>query len=99
MPVLSRASIKDTSANKPLFEQLARLAPTSLRTIRDLNLLTSEFLGVLPNPQDAIPERYQPIRDAIIEEMKHQPLTPTHSEDPMRLPSICCKPEIHLRSC
>ena len=67
VPELSRASIKDTPANKPLFEQLAELAANSLYTIRDLKLLTGEFLGVLPNPQDSIPDRYQPIRTAIID--------------------------------
>lgn len=77
---LSRASIKDRPVNKPLFDQLAQLAATSLHAIRDLGLLTGEFLGVLPNPQDSIPERYQSIRTAIIEEMKQKPLTPTHSK-------------------
>lgn len=80
VPVLSRASIKETDANKPLFEQLAKLAADSLHTVRDLGLLSAEFLGVLPNQQDAIPFRYQPIQVAIINEMKNEPLTPTHSK-------------------
>ena len=78
--VSSRASIKDSPVNKPLFDQLAQLAATSWHAIRDLGLLTSEFLGVLPNREDPIPDRYKPIRDAMIEEMKDQPLTPTHSK-------------------
>ena len=80
VPELSRASIKDTSANEPLFKQLADLAATSLHAIRDLKLLTGEFLGVLPNPQDSVPARYQPIRTAIIDKMKHWPLTPTYAK-------------------
>lgn len=79
VPELSRASIKETKANLPLFEQLAVVASGSLHRIKDLGLLTSEFLSVLPNPQDEIPARYQRIRTAIIEEMKSQPLTPTYS--------------------
>lgn len=79
VPELSRASIKETPVNDPLFEQLAKLAATSLHRIRDLNLLTGDFLGVLPNPQEVIPPRYQTIRAAIIEEMNKEPLTPTHS--------------------
>lgn len=79
VPELSRASIKETDANKPLFEQLAQLAAASLHTIRDLGLLSGDFLGVLPNPQDVIPSRYQLIRAAIIEEMNNKPLTPTHT--------------------
>ena len=78
VPELSRASIKEAKANIPLFEQLATLSATALHRIRELGLLTPEFLAVLPNPQDQIPLRYQGIRAAIIEEMKSQPLTPTH---------------------
>jgi len=78
VPELSRASIKETPANEPLFEQLAALAAASLHIIRKLKLLTVDLLGVLPNPQDAIPLRYQPIRLAIVDEMDGNPLTPTH---------------------
>jgi hypothetical protein len=78
VPELSRASIKETKANGPLFEQLAALAAKSLHHIKDLGLLTAEFLAVLPNPQDQVQPRYQGIRTAIVEEMKVQPLTPTH---------------------
>jgi hypothetical protein len=78
IPELSRASIKETPANDPLFEQLAELCGQSLHKIKDLGLLTPDFLAILPNPQDQIPPRYQPIRSAIIEEMKSSPLTPTH---------------------
>lgn len=78
VPELSRASIKETKANEPLFEQLAALCAQSLHNIRDLGLLTPDFLAILPNPQDQMPPRYQPIRSAIIEEMKSANLTPTH---------------------
>jgi hypothetical protein len=80
VPELSRASIKETASNDPLFKQLARLSATSLHCIRELNLLSVGFLGVLPNPQDDIPPRYQSILSAIVEEMKNNPLTPTHSK-------------------
>ena len=80
VPELSRASIKETTANNPLFKQLASLAAASLHFIRDQNLLTGDFLGVLPNPLDTIPTRYQPIRAAILTEMNEQSLTPTHSK-------------------
>ena len=80
VPELSRASIKETDANLPLFEQLTTLVVKSLYEIRNLSLLTADFLSVLPNPQDSIPKRYQRFRDAIIEEMNEQPLTPTHEE-------------------
>jgi len=79
VPELSRASIKETKANTPLFEQLAALAAKSLHHVKELGLLTPEFLAVLPNSQDQVPARYQGIRSAIAEEMKVQPLTPTHA--------------------
>jgi len=78
VPELSRASIKETSANNPLFEQIAELSASSLYSIRDLKLLTGEFLGVLPNLQDAVLKRYEPLRAAIIAEMNNNPLTPTY---------------------
>ena len=78
VPELSRASVKETPANTPLFTQLARLCANSLHRIRDLGLLNAEMLGVLPNKQDAIPKRYQEIREAIINELHSEALTPTH---------------------
>jgi hypothetical protein len=80
VPELSRASVKETPANLPLFRQLASLTAGSLHKVRDLGLLTVDFLAVLPNPQDQIPVRYQGIRLAIIEEMNAKPLTPTHNK-------------------
>src|SRR5207248_1753643 len=52
VPELSRASVKETPANLPLFQQLASLTAASLHQIRDLGLLTVDFLSVLPTPQD-----------------------------------------------
>jgi hypothetical protein len=78
--VLSRASIKDSSANERLFDHLAKLVATSLHPVKELGLLTGEFLKVLPSPQDPIVPRYQRVRDAIIQEMRNQPLTPTHAK-------------------
>lgn len=80
VPELSRASIKDTPANKPLFDQLAMLTASSLHAIRDLGLLSSDFLGVLPNPQDSLGVRYVPIRAAICKAMNDERLTPTHAK-------------------
>ena len=80
VPELSRASIKETPANEPLFEQLAALAAASLHLVRDHGLLTLDFLSVLPNKQDSIPDRYQAIRAAIVGEMNNEALTPTHGK-------------------
>jgi hypothetical protein len=80
VPELSRASIKDTPANKPLFGQLATLIAHSLFTIRDLGFMNADFLAVLPNSNDVIPDRYKCIRKAIVDAMNEQPLTPTHTK-------------------
>lgn len=80
VPELSRASIKETPANKPLFDQLATLVASSLHPIRDLGLLTTDFLGVLPNQQDQLGQRYVGIRDSIIAAMNDEPLTPTYAK-------------------
>lgn len=86
VPELSRASVKETDTNNPLFEQLAKLTSSSLHLIRDLGLLNGEFLGVLPNSNDSIPARYQVIRRVIIDAMNNEPLTPTylHSHAPAK---------------
>lgn len=78
VPELSRASIKDSPENEPLFKQLASLAAQSLHEVKSLGLLSAEFLSVLPNNDDAVEQRYRVIRSAIISEMREQPLTPTH---------------------
>ncbi len=77
VPELSRASIKNTPENTPLFEQLARLSASALHVIKDLGLLSGDFLAVLPNNDDPLPERYKIIRTAVIAEMKAQALVPT----------------------
>ncbi|TWU41888.1 sacsin N-terminal ATP-binding-like domain-containing protein [Novipirellula artificiosorum] len=80
VPELSRASVKETVANEPLFEQLARLSASSLHSIRDLRLLTADFLGVMPNSKETLPERYHIFRAAIINEMDSEALTPTFNK-------------------
>ncbi len=79
VPDPSRASIKENKVNQPVFENIAKLASESLSNIRDMGLLTSDFLGVLPNPQDELPENFSCIREAIINEMRNHSLTPTFS--------------------
>ena len=78
VPELSRATIKETPANHPLFRQLAEVCAASLHQIRKLGLLTTEFLSVLPHPNDQIPPRYEGIRLGIVDEMNTKPLTPTY---------------------
>lgn len=78
VPELSRASIKQTPANEPLFDQLAALTAQSLFQIRDLGLLNTDFLGVPPNSEDQLGAPYERIRDAVIAAMNDEALTPTY---------------------
>lgn len=78
VPELSRASIKNSQENVPLFAQLASLTAKSLHAVRDAGFLSGEFLAVLPNGDDNLPERYDVIRRAILAEMKAEPLVPTY---------------------
>ncbi|MEG7524719.1 MAG: hypothetical protein M3H12_16775, partial [Chromatiales bacterium] len=66
--------------NQPLFQQLALLVVDALFVIRDIGLLSVEFLAVLPNLYESIPARYQCIRDAIIKSMNEESLTPKHNK-------------------
>lgn len=79
IPELSRASIKNSPENLPLFEQLAVVAASSLHEIKTLGLLTSEFLGVLPNDDDKLDDRYALIQKAVLDEMRTESLVPTSS--------------------
>lgn len=74
---MDRASIKDTSLNDPLFEQIEKLASEALFDLRDMGFLTVQTLSVFPNTQDEIPPRYQGIRRAIISAMNEKDLTPS----------------------
>ena len=76
IPELSRASIKEHPENASLLERLAALVARSLPTLRDLGLLDREFLGVLPNSQDPLPQAYKPFHRAILQAMRIEPLVP-----------------------
>jgi hypothetical protein len=80
VPELSRASIKDTPANAPLFKQLASLSASALQGVKSLGFLTTDFLAVLPNRNDQLGDRYQVIRERIMEAFNDQPLTPTYDK-------------------
>lgn len=89
---LSRASIKNTRENAPLFEQIGRLSARALHEIKNLGLLSGDFLAVLPNNDDPLPERYSVIRSAILSEMQSQALVPTFSGDYAPATRLCHGP-------
>lgn len=76
---VARDCVRDCDENDQLCDGLAQLVVKSLEQIRDLKLLTTTFLAVLPNSKDRIPSRFEPIQSAIVLAFKNQPLTPTKS--------------------
>ena len=77
----NREGIKEGEEwNAFLFREIANLMADSLYKIKDMGLLTTDFLAVLPNDEDNLSEFDRSIQEAIISEMKNKPLVPTHSE-------------------
>lgn len=76
---VARDSVRDCKANRVLRDHLAELVVESLSAIRDQGMLTVGFLATLPNPQDHLPDFYDPIREAIVQAFKDVALTPTRS--------------------
>jgi hypothetical protein len=77
IPEVSRASIKETPLNDPLFDQLSELAIECLYSLKKLQFLNVQTLAVFPNSHDSIALNYQKIREAIILEMNQKNLTPS----------------------
>ena len=77
IPEVSRASIKETSLNEPLFNQLSELAIECLYSLKELQFLSVQTLAVFPNTHDNIAPNYKKIREAIILEMNENNLTPS----------------------
>lgn len=74
---VSRASVRKCPVNEFLRDQLALLAAQSLTHIRDIGLLSADFLSVLPLSTDNLPPFYAPIRSRIVAAFKTTALTPT----------------------
>lgn len=79
IPELSRASIKNSPENAKLLEQVAKVAADSLHAIKEMGLLTGEFLAVLPHHDDPLSAPYKVIRDKIIHEMNTEALVPSYA--------------------
>lgn len=74
---VSRASIRNTEDNKKLMNLLVDLQKESLFWLRDHDFLTTEFLGILPNSLDELPEMYQIFHEEIVSLFQEEELTPT----------------------
>lgn len=74
---VARDSIKTQSENIELRDLLVELLIESLLNIKKFGLLDCNFLALLPNDKDEIPEFYEPFRDKIIEAFQNGSYTPT----------------------
>ena len=72
---------KTDDFNLHLMKVTCELLKESLPYLRDRNLLTVEFLLILPNEEDTLPDFYTPLRDTIISEFRNKKLTPTKRGD------------------
>lgn len=87
---VARDSVRDCPANSRLRDALASLVAESLPDIRDRDLLTMEFLAVLPIPDDTLSPFYEPIRSAIVTAFKTQNLTPIKSGGHLKADRLYC---------
>lgn len=76
---VARDTVRDCAENELLRDALAELVVESLEAIRRKGMMTVEFLGVLPNPDDGLAEFYEPIRGRIVQAFRERPLLPTRS--------------------
>ena len=68
---------KTDDFNLHLMKVTCELMKKSLLYLRDRNLLTVEFLSVLPNKEDTLPDFYTPLRVTMVDEFRNEKLTPT----------------------
>ncbi len=68
---------KTDDFNLHLVKVTCELMKDALPYLRDKNLLTVEFLSILPNQKDTLQDFYAPLRDTIIGDFCNEKLTPT----------------------
>ncbi len=67
---------KTDDFNLNLMKVTCELMKEALPYLRDRNLLTVEFLSILPNQEDTLQDFYTPLCDTIISEFRNEILTP-----------------------
>ena len=76
---VARDSIKDLGENKELIDLIAEVTAESLLDIKKKKLLTTEFLEVLPIPDDELTSFYMPIQIKLDKAFHQEALLPTDS--------------------
>ena len=67
--------------NIHLREVTCKLMKKLLPGLRNIKLLTPQFLSILPNEEDPLSSFYTPLRDTIVNEFRNTKLTPTKRGD------------------
>ncbi|GAA1213839.1 sacsin N-terminal ATP-binding-like domain-containing protein [Rhodoglobus aureus] len=73
---VARDSVRDDDGNDLLIAGIAKLIAAALPAMRDAGLVAQGLLSALPNEADDLPERYEPIRQQLIQAFEEQPVTP-----------------------
>lgn len=73
---VARDSIREDPGNEELVKGIAALIADSLPEMCEMGLMTDGLLEALPNHNDELPERFEVVRDRIVETFGHKPLTP-----------------------
>ena len=73
---VARDSIRACAANDELRDHIADLIAEAMISIRNRNLLTTNFLATLPNDKDNLPPFYQPLQTRLVEEFDNKEITP-----------------------
>lgn len=74
---VARDSIQNRSENEELRDLVIELLIESLDQIKGYGMLDRDFLSVMPNDEDSLPEFYKSFRSKIIETFQNQAVTPT----------------------
>lgn len=78
---VSRASIRDTDDNALLIDEIVKLQIETMSYLLENGYLTTEFLGVLPNSQDALPKMYEVFHTRLVDLFNTESYTPAISGD------------------
>lgn len=73
---VARDSIRDCQSNITLRDYMAELIVESINFIKDNEMLSLDFLAILPIPEDNLLPFYEPLRRSIVNAFRNSPLTP-----------------------
>ncbi len=78
----ARETISKTDAfNRHLMQVTCELMRELLPILRNIKLLTLQFLSILPNEEDSLSIFYAPLSDIVVNEFRNTKLTPTKRGD------------------